>query len=53
MKEAITNLINKWACCHEWELVRTVNVRDDFGGCYTVYHYHCSKCGKMKKVKSS
>lgn len=51
MITAIKNLINKWACCHEWEQWNTINVEDDFGGKYTVYHFCCRKCGKFKKVK--
>lgn len=52
MISAIKKLINKWACCHDWEIWHTVDVTDDFGGRYTVYHLCCRKCGKLKKVKS-
>lgn len=51
MKEAIKKLINKWACHHEWKLWHKINVCDDFGGYYTVFHFRCTKCGKIKKVK--
>lgn len=47
-----TNLIEKMCCKHDWQPWNTVNVRDDFGGHYTVYHFVCKKCGKFKKVKS-
>lgn len=48
----VKNLLEKWSCKHEWQPWNTVNVRDDFGGRYTVYHFVCKKCGKFKKVKS-
>lgn len=48
----IRQLFQKWSCHHKWELWETVNVRDDFGGRYTVYHFVCKNCGKFKKVKS-
>lgn len=48
----IKEILRKWSCHHKWELWETVNVRDDFGGRYTVYHFVCKNCGKFKKVKS-
>ena len=48
----IKSLFEKWACKHEWAKWDVVNVRDDFGGRYTVTHFVCKKCGKFKKVKS-
>ena len=48
----IKSLFEKWACKHEWAKWDVVNVRDDFGGRYTVTHFTCKKCGKFKKVKS-
>lgn len=29
MKEAIINLINKWACCHDWQLKKEIEVECD------------------------
>lgn len=51
MKEAFKKLIDKWACHHEWKLWHEVNVRDDFGGHYKVFHFYCKNCGKTKKIK--
>lgn len=47
----VKNLLDKWACKHEWEHWHTANVSDDMGGRYTVFHFVCKKCGKFKKVK--
>ena len=52
MKDLLKQFISKWACHHEWERWNSVEVRDDFGGCYHVTHFVCAKCGKFKKVKS-
>ena len=51
MKNALKSLIEKWACRHKWKSWKTVNVTDDFGGRYTVYHFVCTECGKFKKIK--
>ena len=53
MKEAIINLINKWACCHDWELVKETRVNTDFGGSYIALLFVCKKCGKFKKLKTN
>ena len=53
MKEAIIKLINKWACCHDWQLVRETEVFTDFGGNYTALLFVCKKCGKFKKLKTN
>lgn len=53
MKEAIINLINKWACCHDWQLVRETEVLTDFGGSYTALLFVCKKCGKFKRLKTN
>lgn len=47
----LKQILEKWACKHEWEVWDKVNVKDDFGGRYTVTHFVCKKCGKFKKVK--
>lgn len=52
MIELIKNLFDKWSCHHEWEKWQTVEVENDFGGTYTVFHFVCKKCGKFKKIKS-
>lgn len=51
-KEFISALFEKWVCKHDWELWRTIEVTDDRGGSYHIYHFKCNKCGKFKKVKS-
>ena len=48
----IKSLFEKWSCKHEWTKWDVVNVRDDFGGRYTVTHFYCNKCGKFKNIKS-
>ena len=53
MKEAIISLINKWACCHDWELVRETRVNTDFGGSYIALLFVCKKCGKFKRLKTN
>ncbi len=53
MKEAIINLINKWGCHHDWQLVRETEVLTEFGGSYTALLFVCKKCGKFKKLKTN
>lgn len=53
MKEAIINLINKWACCHDWQLVRETRVNTDLGGSYVALLFVCKKCGKFKNIKTN
>lgn len=53
MKEAIINLINKWACSHDWDLIKETLVRTEFGGAYTSLIFVCKKCGKFKKMKTN
>ena len=52
MWQALIKLIEKWACCHEWELWREQQV-ESYGDRYKVFHFVCKKCGKFKRVKSS
>lgn len=52
MWKALIKLVEKWACCHEWELWRTQQV-ESFGDQYKIFHFVCKKCGKFKRVKSS
>ena len=49
---SLIQIIEKWGCGHKWAHERTVRVSDEWGGTYSVFHYHCSKRGKMRKVKS-
>lgn len=53
MKEAIINLINKWACCHDWQLIKETRVDTDFGGSYIALLFMCKKCGKFKRLKTN
>ena len=53
MKKAIINLINKWTCCHDWQLVRETRVNTDLGGSYVALLFVCKKCGKFKKLKTN
>ena len=52
MKEAIIKLINKWACCHDWELKKEIEVECDYGTIYHKFIYVCKKCGKFKTINS-
>ena len=54
MKKLLFQLLEKWACKHEWSTCRKVNVYDEFDErlpVYTKYMFVCRKCGKIKKVK--
>ena len=51
-KEFISAILEKLACKHDWELWRTINVTETWGGYYNVFHFKCNKCGKFKKIKS-
>lgn len=53
MWKALIKLVEKWACCHEWELWRTVNVQGACDDYYQMHHFVCKKCGKFKRIKSS
>lgn len=53
MKRLIELLINKWTCCHEWEVVETVHTSNIWGIERMIYIVVCNKCGKIKKVKVS
>lgn len=52
MWQALIKLVEKLACCHEWELWREQQV-ESFGDHYAIFHFVCKKCGKFKRVKSS
>ena len=51
--EAIAAYIEKKACCHKWILVKEITVSSVLDGTWHVFHYHCAKCGEIKRVKSS
>lgn len=54
MKKLLFQLLEKWACKHEWSKFREVNVYDEFSGSLpinTKYMFVCRKCVKIKKVK--
>ena len=51
-KEFISAILEKIACKHEWEHWQTINVTDDWGGYYNIFHFKYNKCGKFKKIKS-
>ena len=53
MKEVIINLINKWGCHHDWELVRETRVKTDFGGSYDSLIFVGKKCGNFKTLKTN
>lgn len=46
-------IIDKLCCKHTWNKVETVRVEGHKGRKYSVFHYHCIFCGKIKKIKSS
>lgn len=52
MKEAIINLINKWACCHDWELKEEIKVECNNGDVYHIFIFICKKCGKFKTINT-
>lgn len=53
MKEILKKLIDKWACSHDWELVKEVPVNTDFGGMYISLIFVCKKCGKFIIIKTN
>ena len=52
MKKAIINLINKWACCHDWQIKKEIEVECDDGSFYHKFIFVCKKCGKFKTLNS-
>lgn len=53
----IRKMMDKWSCCHDWEVIKDINVYVDYGyGRDDLPEYHkllmvCRKCGKFKKMK--
>jgi hypothetical protein len=52
MKKALINLINKWACCHDWQTKKEIEVECDGGTLYHKFIFVCKKCGKFKTLNS-
>lgn len=54
MLDKIKQILDKWACKHEWECVKSIQVKDKFWNIIEGYKflYICKKCGKIKWVKS-
>ena len=42
----LNNLLEKWSCHHEWELVAKASY-----SYFDKYMFICKKCGKIKKKK--
>ena len=54
MWEALIKLVEKWACCHEWETYQITKTYDDDYDKRPSKIEHtliCQKCGKIKKIK--
>lgn len=51
--ELLEAIKNKYLCCHNWKIWSTVDVETDFGGSFTRYFLVCTKCGKLKKVRTN
>jgi len=49
--DAITERIKP--CGHNWERWETTRCSDDWGATWSIFHLKCTRCGKLKKVKSS
>lgn len=53
----IRKMMDKWSCCHDWEVIKDISVYVDYGyGSGDLPEYHkllmvCGKCGKFKKMK--
>ena len=51
------NILKKISCCHDWRVIRQVDVYEDWGdGKSDIPQYYklllvCDKCGKFKKLK--
>lgn len=54
MKEYFDMIMKKLFCLHDWKAWKEVDI---YSGNelprYTIYHFHCKKCGKFKSVKSN
>jgi hypothetical protein len=54
MKQAIINLINKWACMHDWDKFDEINVYtthpEKAPVLSTILMLVCKKCGKIKQI---
>lgn len=52
MKQLILELLDKWACKHDWACILETDVHGEFGDRYTSLTYVCRGCGKFKRWKS-
>lgn len=53
MLQALIKLIEKWACCHDWECHHKINVYEDEWSKMpykTKETLICKKCGKIKRI---
>ena len=53
MWQALIKLVEKWACCHEWESHHTTKVYEnsfDHIPWKVEETLICQKCGKIKKI---
>lgn len=58
LKESLIKLIDAISerikpCYHDWENWKCVDVTNEFGEKWAIYHLKCLKCGKLKKIRSS
>lgn len=53
MWKALIKLVEKWACCHEWEnyhITKTYENDSDKKPWKVEHTLICQKCGKIKKI---
>lgn len=54
MKKLLTQLLEKWACKHEWVTYQKCDVYDEFSRkipSHLEFILICKKCGKIKKIR--
>lgn len=51
MWQALVKLVEKWACCHEWELYSETKTYEGSRCLKTEHTLICQKCGKIKKIR--
>lgn len=54
MKKIIDSILNKYFCCHNWEIFHKYETfatdNTDELPTRTIIHILCTKCGKIKKL---
>lgn len=50
--EPIKKLIDKWACKHDYQLVKQIADKFEDGVCGYTFIYKCTKCGKFKTINT-